>query len=64
MLNSMRTGRVYNATTLGGDEVIGKYLGYEVVYGEWAILLQDDDADITISLKLDDIDTVLLGPSA
>ncbi len=63
MLNSMRTGRIYNATTVGGGEVMGEYLGYEVVYGEWAILLRDDNTDITVSLKLDEIDTVLLGPS-
>jgi len=57
MLNSMRAGRIYNATTSQGHEFTGEYLGYEVVHGEWSILLRCDD--VTVSVPLDQIDTVL-----
>lgn len=60
MLNSMRTGRTYGAATFRGASFIGEYLGYEVVHDQWSILLKCDD--ITVSLPLDDLDTVL--PSA
>jgi len=62
MLNAMRHGRVYTATTFTGSEITGQYLGYEVVHGDWSILLQDED--ITVSLPLEDIDTVLLSSAA
>jgi hypothetical protein len=61
MLNSMRSGRIYTASTSTGDEITGEYLGYEVVHGEWSILLRDDD--ITVSLPLEGLDTVLLSTS-
>lgn len=57
MLNSMRTGRVYSATTVEGDETAGEYHGYEVVHGQWSILLRDEE--LTVSLPLESIDTVL-----
>lgn len=59
MLNSMRAGRFYDITTVDRREFTGEYLGYEVVRGDWSILLRQDD--ITVSIPLEQLDTVLIG---
>lgn len=57
MLNSMRSGHNYAAATSSGNEFTGEYLGYEVVHGTWSLLLRTDE--VTVSVPLDQIDTVL-----
>lgn len=50
-LTSLRHGRLYRATTCDGRVAEGEYLGIEVSYDDWAIMLRGDSG--TASLALD-----------
>jgi hypothetical protein len=52
-LDGLQRGLTYRATTTGDRVVIGEYLGIEVPFGAWAILLRHETG--TESISLDDI---------
>lgn len=47
-LNNLRRGGAYRAVTRTGSVAVGEYLGIEVVYGDWCILLRGDTGTISI----------------
>ncbi len=55
-LNLLSTGLVYRAITADGRIVVGEYLGVEVPYGTWAILLRSSEG--TRSIPVMSIDTI------
>ena len=40
-LSHLRRGRSYRATTTDGSVIVGEYLGIEVAWDEWSILLRN-----------------------
>ncbi len=50
IFNQLRRGATYSAMTQQGISV-GEYLGIEVSYGDWAILLRHGAATESISLR-------------
>lgn len=50
IFNHLRRGTTYSAITQNGISV-GEYLGMEVSYGEWAIMLRQGAATESISLR-------------
>jgi len=55
--NHLQRGATYQATTADDGIVVGEYLGMEVPFGRWAILLRHETG--TRSLSLRDIVTIL-----
>jgi len=39
-INHLRIGDFYQATTQAGEISVGEYLGIEVTYGDWRIILR------------------------
>ena len=58
--NHLQCGATYQATTAGDGIIVGEYLGMEVPFGRWALLLRHQTG--TESIPLRDIVTIL--PSA
>jgi hypothetical protein len=54
--NHLRCGETYRATTADAV-VVGEYLGMEVPFGRWAILLRQRTG--TESIPLDDVVSIL-----
>jgi hypothetical protein len=61
-LNHLRHGRRYTATVRAGVAVTGDYLGIEVNYDEWCILLRTSDG--TASIRTVDLTSVSMVPAA
>ncbi len=51
-LNQLITGSTYRATTTAGLAIIGEYLGMEVPYGDWSILLRGPLGTESITVDL------------
>lgn len=51
-LNQLVTGSTYRATTHGGHAIVGEYLGIEVPYGDWAILLRSSLGTESVTIDL------------
>ncbi len=56
-INHLRYGKTYEATTQTGLVSTGRYLGIEVAYDDWRILLRDE-SDIH-SIAIDHLESVL-----
>ena len=56
-INHLRRGEFYRATSCTGRSVTGEYLGVEVAYDEWRILLRTVAS--TESLAIRHLDVVL-----
>lgn len=55
-LNLLSPGIICRAVTLDGRIVVGEYLGVEVPYGSWALLLRADTG--TESLSVGSIESI------
>jgi hypothetical protein len=55
-INRLRMGGAYRATTLAGRSTEGEYLGIEVAYDEWRMILRG--ATGIESIALDDVASV------
>lgn len=55
-INHLRLGDNYEATTYDGRTVSGLYLGIEVAYDDFCILLRNSDG--TTSIAVADLDSV------
>lgn len=55
-ITSLRHGRLYRAETCDGRVAEGEYLGIEVSYDDWAIMLRGEAG--TASLALDHLTSV------
>jgi len=55
--NHLQRGATYQATTADDGIVVGEYLGMEVPFGRWALLLRHQTG--TESIPLRDIVTIL-----
>jgi hypothetical protein len=47
-LNQLRRGREYRITTNAGIVYAGEYLGIEVIYGDWCLLMKGMDQTASI----------------
>ena len=50
-LNHLRRGHEYRITTTAGTVYAGEYLGIEVLYGDWCLLMRGIDATASIPTR-------------
>jgi len=55
-LNHLRRGHTYRASTRAGATTVGEYLGIEVAYDVWCVLLRG--AGGTVSIPMTDLEFV------
>jgi hypothetical protein len=59
-LNQLRRGHEYRITTIAGIVHAGEYLGIEVVYGDWCLLMKGMDQTASIPTRhVDRIESLL-----
>lgn len=55
-LNHLRRGHMYRITTTAGIVHAGEYLGIEVLYGDWCLLMKG--VDQTASIPTQQVDRI------
>ena len=50
-LNHLRRGRIYRLITKAGATIDGEYLGIEVMYDDWCLLLRGTDETHSIPTR-------------
>lgn len=51
-LNHLRRGHTYRLITTAGRALHGEYLGIEVIYGDWCLLLRGTDQTFSVPSDL------------
>ena len=59
IINAFVRGAIYDVIADDGSRAHGRYLGIEVIYDDWAVLLQDTDRVHSIAIvRLASVDRV------